>query len=293
MILKRLLIFPLLVACAADAAPAGTAHGCRILKPSTPLPTTLGESSGVAASRAWPETLWTHNDSGGDAAVFAVRSSGELVGRVAVPGARNRDWEDLALGPCPGGSCLYLADTGNNSGKRKDLVIYRVAEPRPDADATARAERLPVRYPEGRHDAEALFVLPTGEIFLVTKGRHSAVSLYRYPGEPRVGEEVVLERVAELSAGEQEHPHLVTGASASPSGEWVAIRSYQWLNIYRTRELVAGNTRPATVMDLSPVGEAQGEAVELLDDGRVVLTSEGGFKEAPGTFAVLACELPA
>ena len=55
--------------------------------------------------------------------------------------------------------------------------------------------------------------------------------------------------------------------------------------------LLRGDTRPARVVDLTPVGEPQGEGVALFDDGRVVLTSEGGFEDNPASIAILRCPL--
>ena len=64
------------------------------------VPRAIGESSGVAVSRTYPGVLWTHNDSGDDAVLYAIDMAGNLIGRFPVSGARNRDWEDIDLGPC-------------------------------------------------------------------------------------------------------------------------------------------------------------------------------------------------
>src|SRR5215207_1575918 len=61
----------------------------------------LVEISGVAASRAHPGVLWTHNDSGGAPEVYAVAQDGADLGTYAVDGARATDWEDIAVGPGP------------------------------------------------------------------------------------------------------------------------------------------------------------------------------------------------
>jgi hypothetical protein len=280
--------------CAALLAACGgtqtTDQSCRNLQRTAPLPAGGEEASGVAASPSIPGVFWTHNDSGGDPVVIGVRSSGAPVASVKVAGAKNRDWEDIAVGTCSSGSCLYIADTGDNDEKRDDAALYRAPEPRAGASSVT-AQRFPVRFPHGARDAEALFVLPTGQPFLVTKGRHSAVELYRYPLPLRAGETVTLERVAVIDADGRKGMDLVTSASASPSGRWVAIRTYKSLSLYHTDALLRGDTRPARVVDLTPVGEPQGEGVSLSDDGRVVLTSEGGFKDNPGSISVLQCPL--
>jgi hypothetical protein len=271
--------------CAAEARPsAETEQECTVVQTPRPLPGALVESSGVAASRRHPGVLWTHNDSGGDPVVYAVDANGKLLGATRIQGATNHDWEDIAVGPCGSGDCLFIADTGDNGRKRDDTAIYRVPEPVPGAPS-ARAERFPTHFAGGKHNVEAVFVLPSGEVFLVSKGRKAEQTLYRF----RLGESETLEPIVGLGGAART---VVTGASASPSGEWIAIREYKTLTLYRARDLLAGRVEPAMTVDLSPVGEAQGEAVALLDNGRVVLTSEGGFKELPGTVSILQCKLP-
>jgi hypothetical protein len=287
-----LVLLPLCGACAADAEPRAAVEGCPVTQPSTPLPGELDETSGVAASRAHPGILWTHNDSGGDPVVYAVGYDGTLVGAVPVAEARNRDWEDIALGPCPTGECLYIADIGDNSARRDEVTVYRIPEPDPRSGDPVLAERLRFRYPGGARDAEAIFVLPTGELYVIAKGRREPQTLFRYPAPLRPGETVELEPVAELGPEPDDQSRLISAAGAAPNGEWVAVRNYVAMAIYRTSELLAGRTEPALVVDLTPLGLPQGEALDLLDDGRVVLTSEAGFEEGNATLAILACTLP-
>jgi hypothetical protein len=266
-------------------------QGCEIAQRPTPLADGLSESSGVAASRTLPGVFWTHNDSGGEPEVTGVRLDGTKVVKVSIEGAKNRDWEDIAVGPCAGGSCLYIADTGDNARKQQAVNLYRAPEPR-EGTMTVRAERFSMRYPDGPRDVEAFFVLPTGQPIFISKGRNSGVALYRYPLPLRSAETIMLERVVVLDPNERKGADQVTSANASPSGRWVAIRSYRSLLLFRTEALLRGETQPARTIDLSPVGEAQGEAVEIGDDGRIVLTSEAGFKGSPGTISVLRCPLP-
>jgi hypothetical protein len=114
------------------------------------------ESSGIAASRAHPGVLWTHNDSGDEAYVYGTDLAGADRGVVRIRGARAVDWEDMALGPCltQPGACLYIADTGDNEMARKSVVIYAVAEPDPPgrrsgAVRSAPATALRLKYTGG------------------------------------------------------------------------------------------------------------------------------------------------
>jgi hypothetical protein len=103
--------------------------------------------------------------------------------------------------------------------------------------------------------------------------------------------EPTLEAVRELAPQPREVGDRVTGASATPDGRWVAVRTYAALALYRTADLL-GNGQPAAQFDLDPLAEPQGEAVSLANDGNVVLTTEGSGKHLPATIAHLHCVLP-
>ena len=76
----------------------------------------LPEASGLVASRTAAGRLWAHNDSG-KPEVFSLDTKGQVTGRVLLSGAALEDWEAMATGPCGGGTCLYLADIGDNEAR--------------------------------------------------------------------------------------------------------------------------------------------------------------------------------
>lgn len=274
----------------ADAPGADGAWACRITQPEVPLGTHVREASGASLDRRTPGVFWTHGDSGNPPVLFMMGVNGELLGRVRVAGARNRDWEDMAIGPCPGGTCLYVADIGNNRARDMDLVLYRAPVPSAGDTATAPVEEFRARFPGGGRDAEGLFVMPQGDIYLVTKGGSGPVELWRWPTPLRPGA-VQLERVRELAPRVQQLGDLVTGAGASPDGRWVAVRTYGRLAIYRAADLL-GTGRPAYTMDLAPLGESWGEAVAMDGDGTLLLVSEGRSVTTGSRAAWLQCALP-
>ena len=173
--------------------------------------TGLPEASGVAASIRTAGMLWSHNDSG-EPVVLAVGSDGATIGRVTIAGASVGDWEDIDVGPCSSRSCLYIGDIGDNFAKRKDVVIYRVPEPEANAGTSEPAESMHLTYPDGPRDAEALFVLPNGTVFIVTKGERGPIALYRLPSEFRDGAKAQLERVATVAESEGEERRFATGS---------------------------------------------------------------------------------
>ena len=272
----------------AAAAPVAGAV-CRTLEESRPLPDEVHESSGVAVSRRHAGIFWTHNDSG-EPAVYAINADGQRAGRVSVTGARLEDWEDIALAPCAGGDCLYIADIGDNNANRPFITVYRVPEPAPGETQTRPAEALQASYPEGAQDAEAMFV-HGGQIYILTKGETGPVSLYRFPASAQPGQTAQLERVRGFADDEVKRKERITGADASPDGQWIAVRTIRNLSLYPAQDFVGTGEQAPREMDLSGLHEAQGEGVGFAPDGTLVLSSEGGKKKDPATFARLQCTL--
>jgi hypothetical protein len=263
------------------AQPAST-PGCRVDGEVTRI-RELPEASGVAASRRTRGVFWAHNDSGAPL-IVAINQSGVVTGRVRVAGAKIDDWEDIAVGPCSEGSCIYIADIGDNSGSRDSITIYRVAEPAPDEAATRTVEIFHAAYPDGAHDAEALFVTPESDVFIITKGDPGPIALYRFPRPLRAGATLRLERVGETAGGTKvEGRDRPTAADVSPDGAWVAF--------HRTSDLTKGQWREAFRTNLSSLREPRGEGITFAADGTVILVGEGGFS-GPGTFARLQCTWP-
>jgi hypothetical protein len=232
--------------------------------------------------------LWSHNDSG-QPLLYAFGVDGSPRGVVRVAGMRVKDWEDIASGPCAGGSCLYLADIGDNAASRASITVYRVPEPAPTDGETRPAEAFHATYPDGAQDAEALFVLPDGGIYIVTKGETGPIALYRFPQPLRAGATVRLERIVELDAARTRRRDRITGASASPDGQWVALRTLDAVDFYRAADLLRGVPGTPVRVDLRPIHEAQGEGVGWGPSGTVYLSSESGKKNKPGTLARLSC----
>jgi hypothetical protein len=267
----------------------------------------LTESSGVIASRRYPGVLWSHNDSGNAPFVFATDTAGRDLGAFRVNDAVNTDWEDISLGPCgvgarqsgAGASCLYLADTGDNRERRHSVSIWRVPEPNPASagpgrtGATAQAERLEFRYPDGPHDTEAMWVEPSGDVHLVTKGRSHGVLHFRLPASlwGRTGI-ATAEALGPLPIdADPRQDQLVTGAALSPDGHRVVVRTY--IEAYFFNRAPDGRLAPPArplACNLSGL-EIQGEGVAWLDGERLVLTSERALLRR-GTITVVRCQLP-
>jgi hypothetical protein len=224
------------------------------------------ESSGLVTSRRHPGVLWTHNDSGDAARLFAVGRDGRVLATLQLAGVEARDWEAMAMGRDDRGApALFVGDIGDNQGVWPWVTVYRVAEPARLRDATVRAERYRLRYPDGPRDAEALLVDPRGNRLYVASKDEAGGSLYQAPATLRGDRVNLLRRVGRV-------PALVTDGGFSPDGRTLVLRDYQAAHVY-----AASGGRLATVpLPLQP----QGESITFSADGRSLLAgSEGAGSE--------------
>jgi hypothetical protein len=251
----------------------------------------LPEGSGLAASRRTEGRFWSHNDSG-DAVLFALDAQGQVTGRVQVTGASVQDWEAVAVGPCPAGSCIYIGYIGDNDADRARVTVYRVAEPAGAAASVNVAGVFHATYPDGAHDAEALLVSADGRLHIVTKGDTGPVSLYRFPAHLQADTIMRLERVGPPKAGGRPGENdRITDGSVSSDGRWVVLRSKQSVTFYRATDFFAGAWTPARQHAVAALGEPQGEGVAFGSANSLYLMSEGGGKKQAGAFARLSCKL--
>lgn len=262
-----------------EPSDAGPTCGCTqwsTPKPVGSIPGVLDELSGLVASRSQPGVLYAHNDSGDAARFFAISAaSGALLETFTLTGATATDWEDLTLGPCAIGTCVYLGDIGDNGLVRTDYAVYRAPEPQVSSGTQAVPwERLPFQYPNGdKHNSEALFMHPSGTLYLVTKESTGRSSVYRFPTlDPATT--VTLEFVAQLTVPATGDSQL-TGADVNVCGTAVLLRMYNRLVELR---LPADATNFEDLFSVTPVevpvaAEDQGEAVAYAGDGQGYFTS--------------------
>ncbi len=270
------------------------------------LPPILDETSGIAVSRTQAGVFWSHNDSGDGPRVYAIDRSGQLLATFLLEGAEARDWEDIALGPCLSNRppqtppfCLYLADIGDNGSRREHVTVYVAAEPLVkaggDAPQTIAARSFQYRYPNGGDDAEALAVLPDGDVTIVSKGRSGTIGFFRIGRDAIVraadsGEILLAEYIGDTGippAGEI--GRLATAAAVAPDGTALAVRTYYEVYFFAAVTdggLVrwSGPSRPCFLGDAEP----QGEAIDYLDQNTLVLTSERSSGDA-GLIHLLRC----
>jgi hypothetical protein len=268
----------------------------------------IDEMSGIVKSRRYPGIFWVQNDSGDSARLFAVRANGNVVlppflvndfsvdetailpgakpvwPGITVDGATNSDWEDLATD----GDNLYLADVGNNGNARRDLGVFVLPEPNPQAVERARAVKwLHVAYPDQtafpgdiwRFDCEAVFFF-RGKLHFLTKHRISrqigfpenGTNLYRLDTQytDRVNVLKKLDGLSDLGG-------WVTSADVSPDGKTLAVLCHMpvssvWLfDVSGSGDRML-STRPARRLVFT--GAQQCEAVCWESDASLMVTNE-------------------
>ncbi len=248
----------------------------------------LTEASGLAASRRHEGVLWSHNDSGSAAGLFAFDLAGRDLGFVALVedgepvGAR--DVEDVAITD----GTIYLADIGDNRRRRDAVRIYEFDEPEPGADGTVELGRtIEVRYPDGPTDAEALLVDPVdGVLIILSKDTDDVTAPTRIysvplpeaseadpdPVEATLAAELDMASIgagaSSLAIGGLLCPGAVTAADLSPSGDLVVLRTYgsAWLFPRPTGATVV-DALAGEPCEGGTAGETQGEAIAFLPDG--------------------------
>jgi hypothetical protein len=242
-----------------------------------PVESPLVELSGLAASRRHPGIVYAHNDSGDSARFFALDKDSEIVAEVDLKGATAIDWEDMAIGPCPSGSCVYLADIGDNGLSRREYAIYRVAEPETlpgdGRSVSVDCERFPFVYPDGAHNAETLLVHPaTGRLFVVTKAGGVPATVYEMPLPLKAYQSTTLVRLTTMSLSYQ--AGVITGGDFHPCANRMLLRTYA--AVYELSNPPGAEIE--SLFSASPIQvpaalEPVGEAVAYAADGRGYFTA--------------------
>jgi hypothetical protein len=261
----------------------------------------IDEMSGIVASRRYPGLYWVHNDSGDSARVFAIRETGALAlakyenrkadaGKPDAPkpyeglgilGATNTDWEDIAYD----GENLYLCDTGNNDNARRDLTVYAVREPNPNAVSTAKAfAAYQVAYPDQKEfpptgvwafDCEAV-VYRRGQLFFFTKQRISRLPFDSTAAYVLDLKKAKTDRVNVLKKlGEAKGlGGWVTAADVSPDGKTVAILTQAPGQSVHFFDMDQPNPLAKPLRTIKFQGGEQCEAVCFKDSKTLIITNE-------------------
>lgn len=237
------------------------------------LPPELSESSGAIM---YDGRIWTHNDSGGKPEVTAIDpTTGKETARILLTNATNTDWEDITQDSL----YIYIADTGNNSGGRKKLQIYRILKSAIDANGgfqLAKSEALEYQYDYQpgfllpyfhNYDCEAIATVK-GQIFLFSKSWASRnCNIYILDEEKKLA--VKTDSIATNG--------LITGADYSEEDDRLVLCGYNFdLQVLKPFIIeISDFTKPNRSMKTwhLPLNEHQVEGI-CLDNRRIIITNE-------------------
>jgi hypothetical protein len=188
-----------------------------------------------------------------------------------------RDPEDLAQAP---DGTLWVSDTGDNvnsDARRATVALWQL----PQSGGAPVIYRL--TYPDGPHDAEALFFTPKGVPVIVTKEITGISGIYEPSGplQAQITQGVPLKKVGTFEPTSTGVPTilgrfgevLVTGAATSPDRRKVALRTYSAVYEWDVPDGDPVKAITTGVPRVTPLpNEPQGEAIAYTVDGRGFLT---------------------
>ena len=152
------------------------------------LPEIISETSGLVYING---KLLTHNDSGGEPALYEIdTANGNIIRKITILNAENIDWEDV----CKDSNFIYIADIGNNSGIRTDLKIYKVVIDSVLQKDSVNADIINFSYADQtdftpnqyhtNYDAEALIAY-NDSLYIFTKNwGNKWTNIYSLPKQP-------------------------------------------------------------------------------------------------------------
>ena len=233
--------------------------------------TEINEASGIASSLKYPGLLYTHNDSGGEAAVYVLNQIGLMPAKIILKGIENRDWEDIATcyDPKDKKPYVYVGDIGDNNSSHSSSFIYRFEEPeiKDTLILVHNIQKIEFVYEDGPRDAEALMVDPkTGDIYIISK-RDNPAKIYQLSYPQSFTEVNTARLIGTLSY------KWVVAADFSPSGDYILVKTYNQIYRYKRRPNKTVIEALMTKPKILPYElEEQGEAVAFDAKGKGYFT---------------------
>ncbi len=256
----------------------------------TPL---AAEISGLEASRANPDVLWMHNDSGDSSRIYALKSDGTHLGVYNFSGIDADDWEDIAIGPgpVPGVDYLYLGDIGDK-GFMGTVVVHRVPEPvvygrqaaSPVTVNIANCETFTIQYPGLLSvtglDAECLMADPvTGDIFVGSK-EPDQLRVFRGAAADFASGGATVNMTTVATVALNSASDNISGGCISPGGAEIITRNETVARLWhRGSGQSVGDAFGGTPVTVPLAAEPNGEAVAFDAAGSGYFTlSEGSHQ---------------
>jgi hypothetical protein len=217
------------------------------------------EASGLAASRKNPGYLWTLNDSGNPSDIYLLNEKAEIVMTCKLPKSRNRDWEEIFIGPGPKENTpyLYVADIGDNDAEHTWKILYRIEEPllTEKKITVHEIEKIVFKLSDKRRDSETIFYDSISSSVCLISKREKNVNVYSlsYPFE---SDTLTAELKASLPFDN------IVAADICPKGDEVLMKTYESVFYWKRNpgeSLIEMFMRAPEILNYEP--EFQGEAI--------------------------------
>ncbi len=251
----------------------------------------LNEISGIEVMSAASDdglALVVHNDDG-EPLLWLLDQQGEVLRKIRVKDAKNRDWEDITRITTGERTLLAIGDIGDNLGIRSSIRIYFIEWPPPPGSATVGlAHKLKLTYPDGARDCEALAFDPSSKRLMLMTKRDKPPRLYSVALDAAlVAPELELEYLGTMSplrsptredmlrlGKDGSWISQPTGLDISDDGNMAAVITYRSLYLFsrepgRSWEEVF-QTRPREFLGPASNGE---EAIAFEPDGKALIIS--------------------
>lgn len=227
----------------------------------------LDEISGISASWSNKGFIWAHNDSGNDAELFLIDNKLNIRLTCTFGKLKNRDWEDMAVGPGPepGKNYVYVGEIGDNNSVYPLKYIYRFEEPVVQEGVAkmeiTKFDTITFRLPDKQKDAETLLIDPKTKDLIVISKREKPVWVYQLAYPQSTSDTITATKNFSIPLTQ------MVGGDVSANGEEIVLKNYQ--NIYYWKS--DGNKSVLELLKEKPLDvpyetEPQGEAITWLHD---------------------------
>jgi hypothetical protein len=260
----------------------------------------ITESSGLALSTRDPNVLWTHNDSGDKARIFALDLTGRHLGEFIIEDESFKDFEDIVSYEYEGKHRLLIGDVGNNRSKRNSGTIYVVKEPKLTEDHAKETESISIirkfkyQYDNGPQNCESLAIdAATRTLYFVEKNQiwnnDHVATIYEMPWPKKKDEETPIAKsigtmsfpiegamTMEAARARGTAPFMTTASDMSRDGTRFVVSTYTTAYEYlRSQGQTWAEAFKSAPRRLNMPVRRQGESICYSSDGKsMYLTSE-------------------
>lgn len=220
------------------------------------------------------DLIWVIEDAGNDNHLFGLDESGSIKKDLIVLNSKNTDWEDLTS---DAQGNIYIGDFGNNSKKRKNFTIYKIANPN-DAIDKVSAEIINFKLPEGKNskDLESFFFFENS-FYIFSKERKNCV-MFKVTNQ--IGEQTA-ELIGAFSLDGSDN--RITSADISDDGKTVVLLNHNkvWkISNYKSDKFLDGK-----IESLQFGHDSQKEGVCFKNNSTLYLTDERKNSEGNNIYA--------